>query len=75
VPVASQYWGETLAEIEADHFAQIGWRVAMRQSFDAAGLYAFVIARLGDAPRPVRGSAGPARTPIVPPRASGQAGG
>ena len=51
VPIASQYWGETLAEIEADHFAQIGWRVAMRGSFDAPGLYAFVIARLGDTPR------------------------
>jgi triacylglycerol lipase len=50
VPIASQYWGETLAEIEADHFAQIGWRVAVRHTFDAAGLYAFVIARLGDAP-------------------------
>jgi len=50
VPIASQYWGETLAEIEADHFAQIGWRVAMRRTFDAAGLYAFVVARLGDAP-------------------------
>ncbi len=50
VPTSSQYWGETLAEIEADHFAQIGWRVAMRHSFDALGLYAFVVARLGDAP-------------------------
>ena len=50
VPMASQYWGETLAEIEADHFAQIGWRVAVRHTFDAAGLYAFVIARLGDVP-------------------------
>jgi triacylglycerol lipase len=50
VPIASQYWGETLAEIEADHFAQIGWRVAMRNTFDAPGLYAFVVARLGDAP-------------------------
>jgi triacylglycerol lipase len=50
VPIASQYWGETLAEIEADHFAQIGWRVAMRRTFDAPGLYAFVVARLGDAP-------------------------
>jgi triacylglycerol lipase len=49
VPIASQYWGETLAEIEADHFAQIGWRVALRSTFDAAGLYAFVISRLGDA--------------------------
>jgi len=50
VPVSSQYWGETLAEIEADHFSQIGWRVAVRGTFDAAGLYAFVVARLGDAP-------------------------
>jgi len=50
VPVASQYWGETLAEIEADHFAQIGWRLGVRRTFDALGLYAFVVARLGDAP-------------------------
>ena len=50
VPMASQYWGETLAEIEADHFAQIGWRLAPRHTFDALGLYAFVVARLGDAP-------------------------
>lgn len=50
VPIASQYWGETLAEIEADHFAQIGWRVAVRGQFDAAGLYAYIVARLGDAP-------------------------
>ncbi|HEX7838393.1 MAG TPA: alpha/beta fold hydrolase [Kofleriaceae bacterium] len=56
VPVASQYWGETLAEIEADHFAQIGWRVAMRGTFDAAGLYGFVVGRLGDAP-PARAEA------------------
>jgi triacylglycerol lipase len=57
VPIASQYWGETLAEIEADHFAQIGWRLAVRHTFDAAGLYAFVIARLGDAPVPGAGVA------------------
>lgn len=50
VPVASQYWGEVLAEIEADHFAQIGWRVSIRGTFDALGLYAFIVARLGDAP-------------------------
>ena len=62
VPIASQYWGETLAEIEADHFAQIGWRVDVRTTFDAQGLYAFVIARLGDAPpaaaTPARSAAG-----------------
>ena len=51
VPIASQYWGETLAEIEADHFAQVGWRIGMRATFDAAGLYAFVVARLGDGPQ------------------------
>ncbi len=53
VPMASQYWGETLAEIEADHFAQIGWRLAPRSTFDALGLYAFIVARLGDAPHSV----------------------
>jgi triacylglycerol lipase len=48
VPVSSQFWGETLAEIEADHFQQIGWRISIRHTFDALGLYAFVVARLGD---------------------------
>ncbi len=55
VPVSSQFWGETLAEIEADHFAQIGWRIGVRKTFDAAGLYAFVVARLGDAPLALAG--------------------
>ncbi len=50
VTLASQHWGEILAEIEADHFAQIGWRVSIRRTFDALGLYAFVAARLADAP-------------------------
>jgi triacylglycerol lipase len=54
VPVSSQYWGETLAEIEADHFAQVGWRASVRRTFDALGLYAFVVARLGDAPGAAR---------------------
>ena len=49
VPMSSQYWGETIAEIEADHLSQIGWRVSVRRTFDAAGLYAFIVARLGDA--------------------------
>lgn len=52
VPIASQYWGETLAEIEADHFAQIGWSFGLRSTFDARSLYAFVVARLGDVARP-----------------------
>jgi triacylglycerol lipase len=46
VSIASQKWGETLAEIEADHFSQIGWRTSVRRSFDALGLYAFVASRL-----------------------------
>ncbi|MBL0219139.1 MAG: hypothetical protein IPQ07_35370 [Myxococcales bacterium] len=50
VPLSSQYWGETLAEIEADHFAQVGWRFTVGGTFDAAGLYAFIVARLGDTP-------------------------
>jgi triacylglycerol lipase len=35
VPTTSQRWGEVLAEIEADHWAQIGWS----KHFDAAGFY------------------------------------
>ncbi|HEY4178338.1 MAG TPA: alpha/beta fold hydrolase [Kofleriaceae bacterium] len=50
VPVASQSWGEVLAEIDADHFAQIGWRIG-GATFDAQGLYAFLVARLGDVPQ------------------------
>jgi triacylglycerol lipase len=65
VPIASQYWGETLAEIEADHFAQIGWRVTMRHTFDAPGLYAFVIARLGDVPRALDRTADRAAAPMA----------
>ncbi len=60
VPISSQYWGETLAEIEADHFAQVGWRVGMRGTFDAPGLYAFIVARLGDA------AGAPAARPAAP---------
>lgn len=48
VPMTSQYWGETLAEIEADHFEQVGWRLGIRQTFDAHAMYAFIVARLGD---------------------------
>lgn len=56
VPISSQYWGETLVEIEADHWEQVGWRMAMRGTFDALGMYAFVVARLGDAPRIAKAS-------------------
>jgi hypothetical protein len=43
-------WHGSLAEIEADHFAQVGWRVGLWGTFDAAGLHAFIVARLGNAP-------------------------
>lgn len=36
VPASSQPWGEVLARIEADHWAEIGWS----RRFDAAELYA-----------------------------------
>jgi triacylglycerol lipase len=35
VPVASQRWGEVIAELDADHWAQIGWAVG----FDVRPLY------------------------------------
>jgi len=61
VPIASQYWGETIAEIEADHFEQVGWRMAMRGQFDALALYAFIVARLGDVAAPSEGTRSPNR--------------
>lgn len=56
VPISSQYWGETIAEIEADHWEQVGWRMTMRGSFDALAMYAFIVARLGDV-KPLAASA------------------
>lgn len=35
VPTESQNWGEVLEEIEADHWAQVGWSMG----FDAVGFY------------------------------------
>jgi hypothetical protein len=35
VPATSQHWGEVIAQIDADHWAQSGWS----QSFDARALY------------------------------------
>lgn len=35
VPARSQSWGEVLAEVEADHWAQVGWSIG----FDTRGLY------------------------------------
>jgi triacylglycerol lipase len=42
VPAASQRWGEVVAEIRADHFAQVGWS----RRFDAAGFYAELLREL-----------------------------
>jgi triacylglycerol lipase len=42
VPAASQAWGDVVREIEADHFAQIGWS----RRFDAAELYAELLREL-----------------------------
>jgi triacylglycerol lipase len=42
VPAASQRWGDVLAEIDADHWAQIGWS----SHFDAAAFYLELLASL-----------------------------
>jgi hypothetical protein len=42
VPAASQRWGRVLREIEADHWAQVGWS----RKFDAAGLYESILREL-----------------------------
>jgi triacylglycerol lipase len=42
VPAGSQRWGDVIAEIEADHWAQIGWS----RRFDAAGFYADLLREL-----------------------------
>jgi triacylglycerol lipase len=42
VPAASQRWGELIAEIDADHWAQIGWS----DGFDAPDLYVRVMQEL-----------------------------
>jgi triacylglycerol lipase len=42
VPATSQRWGEVLFEIEADHWAQIGWS----KHFDAASFYDGLIREL-----------------------------
>jgi triacylglycerol lipase len=52
VPAASQQWGETLAETDADHWAQIGWRTAWRTkapraaAADELSVYQDVLRRL-----------------------------
>lgn len=42
VPVASQKWGEVLREIDADHWAQIGWS----NGFDALAFYEELLSEL-----------------------------
>jgi triacylglycerol lipase len=42
VPEASQRWGNVLREIEADHWAQVGWSLR----FDAVGLYEEILREL-----------------------------
>jgi triacylglycerol lipase len=44
VPAVSQRWGVVLAEIQADHWAQIGWS----SSFDAESFYEKVARDLGE---------------------------
>ena len=42
VPQASQRWGNVLREIEADHWAQVGWSLR----FDAVALYEEILREL-----------------------------
>jgi triacylglycerol lipase len=42
VPATSQRWGEVVAEIEADHWAQIGWS----RHFDAGAFYVRLVKKL-----------------------------
>lgn len=44
VPAASQMWGEVIGEIDADHWAQIGWGGGSR--FDARAFYASLVREL-----------------------------
>ncbi|MET0388602.1 MAG: alpha/beta fold hydrolase [Polyangiales bacterium] len=44
VPAQSQRWGETLEEVDADHWAQIGWFAR----FDVHGFYARIAQRLAE---------------------------
>lgn len=42
VPSDSQAWGDVLLEVDADHWAQVGWS----KGFDAPGLYAGILCEL-----------------------------
>ena len=43
IPTSSQVWGEVLDEIDADHWAQIGWS----NYFDAPAFYEKLVRELG----------------------------
>ena len=42
VPATSQRWGQVLREVEADHWAQVGWSLR----FDAVALYEEILREL-----------------------------
>ena len=46
VPSESQEWGEILAELDADHWAQVGWSTKSKRRFDAPGFYVDLVREL-----------------------------
>ncbi|HEU4409358.1 MAG TPA: hypothetical protein VFS43_29130 [Polyangiaceae bacterium] len=63
VPVSSQIWGTVVEEIEADHWAQVGWSTR----FDAPLFYADIVvhlSRLGLLPPPSFAELPAARAPL-----------
>jgi triacylglycerol lipase len=63
VPVSSQLWGKVVEEIEADHWAQVGWS----SRFDAPLFYADIVvhlAKLGLLPPPSFAELPAARSPL-----------
>jgi triacylglycerol lipase len=57
VPLASQPWGTVLADIEADHLAQIGWG-RKRKGFSAPALYLQLVETVAAHEHAVRGNLG-----------------
>ncbi len=72
VPVQSQRWGEVIAELDADHWAQIGWS----RAFDARPIYREIARRLRARegthrmPRWTRTTANAPASPASPPRST-----
>jgi triacylglycerol lipase len=68
VPVSSQIWGAVIEEIEADHWAQVGWS----SRFDAPLFYTDVVihlSQLGLLPQPSLDGLPPPLAPLhIPPR-------